>query len=207
VWWVAIHRGSHHKYSDTERDAHSPIKGKWYAWHTWLYDWDKHFEPKFAIDLIRDPLNSWIAKHYTAIVVISYIVIGAISWELLLFGLMLPAAISVHQESSINVICHSGSLGYRNFNSNDNSRNVSIISWLTWGQGWHNNHHEQASSYDFGTSVSGNSKEFDTSLLLLPLVATKESRNQIYKKLDFSSLIDEESSIVESSDQSTKSNI
>ena len=38
-------------------------------------------------------------------------------------------------------------------------------------------------------------------------VGATHGGNQIYKKLDFSSLIDEESSIVESSDQSTKSNI
>jgi len=33
--WAAVHRGSHHRYSDTDKDAHSPIKGKWYAWHAW----------------------------------------------------------------------------------------------------------------------------------------------------------------------------
>mgnify|MGYP003348402358 FL=1 len=31
--WAAIHRGSHHRYSDTDRDAHTPKKGFWYAWH------------------------------------------------------------------------------------------------------------------------------------------------------------------------------
>jgi fatty-acid desaturase len=182
IWWVAVHRGSHHRHSDTEQDAHSPVKGKWYAWHGWLYEWDKYFNPKFATDLIRDPLNMWIAKHYTFIVVISYIVIGLISWKLLLFGLIIPAAISVNQESGINVLCHSGSLGYRNFNTSDNSRNVPLLAWLTWGQGWHNNHHERASSYDFGTTVSGNGKEFDVSLLLLPFVSTKESRQKIWRE-------------------------
>lgn len=179
--WAAVHRGSHHKYSDTDKDAHTPRKGKWYAWHAWLYDWDKYFTPKYAIDLLKDPRHVFIAKHYNMIVVGTYFVVVLISWKLLLFGFLLPAALSLYQESTINVICHSGNLGYRNFELTDDSRNVPVMGWLTWGQGWHNNHHKKASYYDFGTSVSGNKKEFDPALLLLLLVATKESREQIYK--------------------------
>jgi stearoyl-CoA desaturase (delta-9 desaturase) len=94
---------------------------------------------------------------------------------------MVPAAISLYQESNINVFCHTPGYGYRTFETKDQSRNVPLLAWLTWGQGWHNNHHKMGSSYDFGSTVSGNKKEFDTSLLLLPLVATKESREKIYK--------------------------
>ena len=179
--WAAVHRGSHHKYSDTDNDAHTPRKGKWYAWHAWLYDWDKYFNPKYAIDLLKDPKHVFIAKHYNMIVLGTYFVVALISWKLLLFGFLIPAALSLYQESTINVVCHSGNLGYRNFDLKDDSRNVPVMGWLTWGQGWHNNHHEKASAYDFGTTVSGNKKEFDPSLMLLPLVATKESRAQIFK--------------------------
>lgn len=178
--WAAIHRGSHHRYSDTEKDAHTPSKGKFYSWHLWLHDWDQYFNPKYAIDLIRDPMHIWFAKHYVKIIIVTYIVVFFINPEFLLFGLMIPAAISLYQESNINVFCHSPGYGYRNFQTKDQSRNVTFLAWITWGQGWHNNHHEKASSYDFGTTVSGNSKEFDMSLLLLYLVATEESRKQIF---------------------------
>jgi stearoyl-CoA desaturase (delta-9 desaturase) len=94
---------------------------------------------------------------------------------------MIPAAISLYQESNINVFCHSTKFGYRNFETKDQSRNIPVLAWLTWGQGWHNNHHFQGSSYDFGSTVSGKANEFDTSLLLLPLVATKSSREKIYQ--------------------------
>jgi fatty-acid desaturase len=180
--WAAIHRGSHHRYSDTEKDAHSPSKGKWYAWHAWLHDWDEYFNAKYAIDLLRDETHVWIAKNYNYIVLGTYIIVGLISWQLLLFGFMIPAAVSLYQESNVNVFCHeAGGFGYRNFETKDNSRNVPLLAWITWGQGWHNNHHQRASSYDFGTAVSGNPTEFDMSLLLLPLVATKASREKIYK--------------------------
>jgi stearoyl-CoA desaturase (delta-9 desaturase) len=179
--WAAIHRGSHHRYADTEKDAHTPTKGWFYSWHMWLHDWDQYFNPKYAVDLIRDPMQMWFAKHYVTIIVVTYTVVFLISPALLLFGFMIPAAISLYQESNINVFCHSPKFGYRNFETKDQSRNIPVLAWFTWGQGWHNNHHAQGSSYDFGSTVSGKANEFDTSLLLLPLVATKSSREKIYQ--------------------------
>ena len=178
--WAAVHRGSHHRYADTEKDAHAPSKGWWYAWHSWLYDWDQYFNAKFAIDLLKDPMHVWIAKHYNWIIVVTYLIVGLISWELLLFGFVVPAALSLYMESNINVFCHTPEFGYRNFETKDQSRNVPLLAWITWGQGWHNNHHEKASAYDFGTTVSSNKSEWDSSLLFVPLIATKESRQKIF---------------------------
>jgi fatty-acid desaturase len=126
-------------------------------------------------------MQMWFAKNYNMIILGTYLVVGLIDWQILLFGLMIPAALSLYQESNINVFCHRPGCGYRNFETNDDSRNVPLLAWLTWGQGWHNNHHAKASSYDFGTTVSGKSTEFDMTLLFLPLIATKESRNKIYE--------------------------
>jgi len=180
--WAAVHRGSHHRYSDTEKDAHTPTKGWWYAWHGWLHDWDKYFNPKYAIDLVRDPMLVWIAKNYNYIILVTYIIAGLISWELLLFGFIVPAALSLYMESNINIFCHAPTYGYRNFDTKDQSRNVSLLAWITWGQGWHNNHHAKASSYDFGKGISGNQFEWDFSLIFLPLIATKTSRQKIWQE-------------------------
>lgn len=182
--WAAVHRGSHHRYADTDKDAHTPRKGKLYAWHTWLLDWDQYFNTKYAIDLIRDPMYVWIAKNYNYIILVTYIIVGMFSWQLLLFGFMIPAAISLYMESNINVFCHTPGCGYRNFDTKDDSQNIPLLALITWGQGWHNNHHAKASSYDFGTSISGNKKEWDPSLIFLPLIATKESREAIYRGRD-----------------------
>ena len=181
LWWAAIHRGSHHRYTDTDKDAHSPVNGRWYAAHSWLYNWKEHMHIKCVRDLLRDPMHRWIAKHYNLIIIVTYLAIGLISWKFLLFGVMLPACIGLYQESNINVMCHSPGIGYRNIDTLDNSRNVPILAWTSWGQGWHNNHHSMSRSFDFGSTISGNPKEFDPALLLLPFVATKESRESIFK--------------------------
>lgn len=179
IGWAAVHRGSHHRFSDTDKDAHTPQRGIAYAWHFWLHDWHEYFNPKYAVDLLRDKQITWFTHNYEKIILMTYICIGILSWEFLLFALMIPACIGLYQESNINVFCHQKKYGYRNFETSDNSTNVPLLALITWGQGWHNNHHKKASSYDFGTSISGNKKEFDPSLLILPLIATKDSYREI----------------------------
>jgi fatty-acid desaturase len=179
--WAAIHRGSHHRYSDTEKDAHTPTKGIWYAYHGWLWEWGKYYNPKYAIDLIKDPMQMWFAQNYVKIILLTYLIVGLIDWQILLFVFIIPAVYSLHQESSVNVLCHLKDKGYRNFDTKDVSNNRPIMARIVWGQAWHNNHHAKASAYDFGTTVSGRKEEFDPTLLLLPLLATKESREKIFK--------------------------
>jgi stearoyl-CoA desaturase (delta-9 desaturase) len=94
---------------------------------------------------------------------------------------IIPAVYSLHQESLVNLRCHLKGGGYRNFDTRDNSNNRPIMGYLVWGQAWHNNHHAKAAAYDFGTTVSGKKWEFDPALLFVPFVATKQSREKIFK--------------------------
>jgi len=179
--WASIHRGAHHRHADTDRDPHTPQKGFWYSYHGWLYDWANYYNFRFSVDLIRDPMHMWFAQHYTKIIAVTYIIVGLIDWQVLLFMFIIPAVYSLHQESCVNYFCHLPNKGYRNFETKDDSNNRSVMALLVWGQAWHNNHHAKASAYDFGTTVSGRIDEFDPTLLLVPLLATKESRQRIFK--------------------------
>lgn len=166
IGWAAIHRGRHHRHSDKEKDSHSPIHGYLHAYHTWLFKWDEYFEPKYVTDLIRDKHHMFFAKYYIPIIMVSYIVIGMISFEALLFMFVIPGLYSLHQESLVNLFCHIKGMGYRNFNTDDNSNNIPLLGYLAWGQGWHNNHHYAASKFDYGTTK----KEFDPCKLIGPLL-------------------------------------
>jgi stearoyl-CoA desaturase (delta-9 desaturase) len=79
--------------------------------------------------------------------------------------------IGMTQDNLVNVLGHKKAFfGYRNFDTNDNSQNNIPLAYLTWGQGWHNNHHKSPASYDFGKAVSGKWWEFDMCRLFLPFL-------------------------------------
>ena len=170
LWWAAVHRGLHHRHSDTEKDSHSPIYGKWNAFHGWEWKHDPaQVSYKYAIDLMRDPLMVFTFKYYQVIVISVWVLIGLVSTDLLLWMFMLPALIGLHLEGMVNLFCHHN-VGYRNFDTKDNSHNVPILGILDWGNGWHNNHHHNQSSFDFGSGVSGKWYEFDACRLFKPLL-------------------------------------
>jgi fatty-acid desaturase len=49
-----------------------------------------------------------------------------------------------------NYFFHNSKYGYVSYKTKDNSRNVPIISYISLGGGWHNNHHHDPKSYRFG---------------------------------------------------------
>jgi stearoyl-CoA desaturase (delta-9 desaturase) len=69
--------------------------------------------------------------------------------------------IAQHQENLVDLFGHTPAAGYRNFELKDLSTNVPILGIFAWGQGWHNNHHKDPKSFDFGSGVSGKYWEYD----------------------------------------------
>jgi len=171
IWWAAMHRGYHHRHSDTERDEHSPIFGKWNSFVGWILNHDPlSVNYKFSVDLLKDKRMLVTAKYYEIILITTWILLAIIDINLLFWFAIAPAVFSFHGEGLINTFCHTDGIGYRNFNTNDKSRNVPALGLIFWGNGWHNNHHEKASSFDFGSSISGKFWEFDPCRLFLPLI-------------------------------------
>jgi fatty-acid desaturase len=83
----------------------------------------------------------------------------------------LPTAFSLLQDNLINVMGHKKLLiGYRNYETSDQSVNNIITGYLCWGQGWHNNHHYNPKSFDFGFSISKKWWEIDPCLIFLPFI-------------------------------------
>ena len=170
IWWAALHRGMHHRHSDTDKDLHSPMHGKWHAFHGWEWKHDPAtVNYKYVIDLLRDPLLVITGKYYKLIVLSTWIFVGCINLDLLLWMFLLPAVLGLHLEGMVNLLCHTN-IGYRNFETKDNSHNVPLLGILNWGNGWHNNHHYNQSSYDFGSRISNKWYEFDPCKMFLPLL-------------------------------------
>jgi stearoyl-CoA desaturase (delta-9 desaturase) len=177
ISWVATHR-QHHRYSDRPGDPHRPADGFWHAWGTWLVKpkvvlSDKEIE-QICPDLCRDPIYRYFDfdhKRLHALVCLGFCVALRVAifalwgpWALL--GNLLGAAITFVGPFWVNSICHLPQWGYRNFASDDVSRNVPWVGYWALGEGWHNNHHAVPQSARHGIKPN----EFDLSWVYISLL-------------------------------------
>ncbi len=139
IWWAAHHR-NHHKHSDTEKDLHSPKNGFWYSHMLWfLVDDFNEYDPKIIKDYMKYPEIVWMDKYHWVPPLAFSIVLGLISWPVLVWGYGVANFISGHATWTINSLAHV--YGKQRFNTGDTSRNNLWLALLTFGEGWHNNHH------------------------------------------------------------------
>jgi stearoyl-CoA desaturase (delta-9 desaturase) len=165
VTWVANHR-KHHQFADQVGDPHSPhagygegfvagARGLWHAHTGWLFDAEAAADrQRYAKDLLQDDGLRTIARLFLPIILLSLFGPALAGWLLLggwygfFAGLIWGGAVRIlllhHVTWSINSICHF--FGRRRFDSPDESRNVWWLSWLSFGESWHNNHHAFPSS-------------------------------------------------------------
>jgi len=173
IFWVAVHM-HHHVASDTKTDLHSPKHNTLFqAYWGWIINLNPRDVPmKYAKRLIRDPFHKFLHEHYYKIVwmpvyflmILDIVFFGTLAH--VLFGMIIPMVISTHQEPIINVVSHLPNFGYRNFETNDDSNNSRWLSFLTFGQALHNNHHAKMSTYNYAMGKY----EFDPSAVLVNLI-------------------------------------
>ncbi|PCJ56826.1 MAG: acyl-CoA desaturase [Planctomycetota bacterium] len=142
--WASIHR-SHHKFSDTKKDLHSPIIYGFLEAHVlWVirkYDIDD----SNIKDLTRFPELVWLERLWmlpSLILATLFFIIGG--WPLLLVGFFVSTTVLYHMTWSVSSIFHL--FGTTRFPTKDHSKNNFISALLTMGEGWHNNHHHFPSS-------------------------------------------------------------
>lgn len=140
LWWAGHHR-NHHRYSDTELDVHSPLRGFWWSHVGWILC-DKYDETPY--DRIKDfakyPEIRFIEKHNWLppwLLGIASFLIGGLPG--LFTGFFLSTVLLWHNTFFINSLAHV--FGRRRYATEDTSRNNPVLAFLTMGEGWHNNHH------------------------------------------------------------------
>lgn len=171
ITWSAIHRGYHHRGSDTPIDLHSPhVYGKWHAFFGWTLDITEEKQPfslKYAVDLMRKKNHVWFHNHQLKIQWLTPFAIACFDWKLSLSLIVLPCGLSLLQDNLVNVFGHvKGFIGYRNFDISDQSQNNFLLGYFGWGQGWHNNHHADPAAFDFGKKWW----EYDPCRIFLPFL-------------------------------------
>ena len=159
ISWVATHR-RHHAFSDREGDPHSPhldgeagvkgiLKGLWHAHLGWLFDPEQTSAQRWAPDLLKDPVMVKINRLFPFLGILSFALPPLIAFGItrsfgaaamvFVWASLVRVFLLHHVTWSINSICHF--YGKRPFASPDHSTNNWMLSLISMGESWHNNHH------------------------------------------------------------------
>jgi len=154
VWWAAHHR-EHHRKSDQEGDIHSPhvfdvvwshmgwflsVAGFRTDWSN-VPDWGKYPELVWLEKWhLVGPLTLMAAMFALGVALEAWApALGTSGWQMFVWGFGVSTVLLYHSTFTINSLAHL--FGSRRFDTKDESRNNWALALLTFGEGWHNNHH------------------------------------------------------------------
>jgi stearoyl-CoA desaturase (Delta-9 desaturase) len=147
LWWAAIHR-HHHLHSDTPLDVHSRRQhGFWYSHMGWIFT-KENDRPNYSNvqDLARYPELVWLDRHPyflpMMVMLLPCWLLGG--WSGVIVGFGWSTTVLYHVTFAINSVGHAH--GTQPYITGDDSRNSFWFALLTFGEGWHNNHHAYQSS-------------------------------------------------------------
>jgi stearoyl-CoA desaturase (delta-9 desaturase) len=124
LWWAAHHR-NHHRHSDTEHDPHSARVGGFFWSHMGWFLTERGFRTD------RSVIGGWLERAHPEL--------GTNGPQLLIWGFFVSTVVLFHATVTINSLAHK--LGRRRYATGDDSRNNWWLALITFGEGWHNNHH------------------------------------------------------------------
>jgi stearoyl-CoA desaturase (delta-9 desaturase) len=142
--WVVTHR-IHHEHTDVPGDPHTPRDGRWWSHMGWILrgtaqQHEASVMQRYAPDLMKDPVHVLLNRLYYVPLILSGIVLFAWGgWSALMWGVFLRVTIGLHATWLVNSATHLW--GTRRFATRDDSTNSWWVALLSFGEGWHNNHH------------------------------------------------------------------
>jgi stearoyl-CoA desaturase (delta-9 desaturase) len=142
--WVATHR-IHHAFTETEKDPHSTRPGFWWAqigWIVWgtAQDHDAATLRRYVPDLLKDKGQVIISRFYYVPIIVSAAVLFLVGgWSMVIWGVFGRVVLGWHTTWFVNSLSHL--YGSQPHKTGDDSTNNWFVAMLTFGEGWHNNHH------------------------------------------------------------------
>lgn len=159
LWWAANHR-IHHAHSDKSEDVHSPVQHGFLWSHMCWFLSRRNFRTR--LDTIRDfarfPELRFIDRFDVVVPTLFGVCVflfgemlstvrpdlGTSGWQMLVWGFVISTVVLYHVTFTITSLAHR--IGHRPFDTSDGSRNHFVLALMTFGEGWHNNHHFYPSS-------------------------------------------------------------
>jgi fatty-acid desaturase len=169
IFWVAVHR-QHHQHSDQPLDPHTPHVSGFWSHMGWILFGEAHHNDttlmsRYAPDLARDPFYRWLTTyHWVPLTVLGFALLAVGGWPLVNWAIFLRVVMGLHATWLVNSATHMW--GRRRFSTRDDSKNTWWVALLTFGEGWHNNHHAHPVSARHGLAWY----EFDPTWIELQLL-------------------------------------
>ena len=170
--WVAVHR-RHHQHADEQPDPHSPLVSFFWGHIGWILVNNRELNrlgifERYARDLLRERFYKRLERMtwQLGIILLSWALFfsggffselltgGTVpesiqfGLSLLVWGVFVRTVLVWHTTWSINPVTHRW--GYRNYATDEDSRNNFIVGIISNGEGWHNNHHADPRSARHG---------------------------------------------------------
>ena len=152
-FWVATHR-VHHQNTDVEGDPHSPRDGGFWSHMGWIITGRAMHNHSDALlpyvpDLRKDKFHTFISKwHWMPITILGFVLLAIGGWKFVMWGVFLRTVVGLHVTWLVNSATHMW--GRQRFLTGDTSKNSFWVALLTFGEGWHNNHHAHPQSARHG---------------------------------------------------------
>ena len=127
--WIGAHR-IHHRYSDTEKDPHSPThKG---FWNVLFNNWQvKKIDRPYVRDLYKNPRIMFFHKHWLKLHITTAIITLLISFKMFFIFVLSPLVLGFISYGIFNAFGHKDNKAVTNY----------FINLLSAGEGHHNIHH------------------------------------------------------------------
>jgi stearoyl-CoA desaturase (delta-9 desaturase) len=141
IEWVGLHR-NHHVHSDQELDQHNSGRGFWWSHMGWMLREvpAKRDLSRYTKDIANDPVYLFFGKYFLPIqIVFAVLLYLAGGWPFVVWGTFVRLVVVYHCTWFVNSATHK--FGYRTYESGDRSTNCWWVALVTYGEGWHNNHH------------------------------------------------------------------
>ena len=139
--WIGLHR-IHHQYSDTESDPHNSLKGFYWSHLGWMLCQNPANEKigQYTKDISGDRFYQFCQYGMIPIQLILALLLyfwGGLPY--VIWGVFVRLVVVFHCTWFVNSATHK--FGYKSYESHDTSLNCWWVALLTFGEGWHNNHH------------------------------------------------------------------
>lgn len=162
ITWAGTHR-LHHRHADDHDDPHSPVVENFFWAHVfWAFFYEHAGSRRAAKDLERDTFIRILDRYsYVPTIILAIVLFLIGGWSWVVWGVFVRTVAVLHGTFLVNSAAHTW--GYRNFETDDGSRNNWWVSLITFGEGWHNNHHAYQRSAAHGLKWW----EFDSTYLTI----------------------------------------